>query len=37
MAEDWDMEGSGPKAWIQEMRTKVTEVYASLKIQKLEN
>ena len=34
-AEDWDLEVGEPEAWVQEMRTKRTEVYDSLGIRSL--
>ena len=33
----WPSRDGEPEAWIQQMRYKVTEVYADLEIQKLEN
>ncbi len=35
-AMDWPSHDGVPEAWIQQMRYKVTEVYADLEIQKLE-
>ena len=34
-AEEWDMEGSEPHAWVQEMRVNRTEAYDKLKIRRL--
>ena len=34
-AEDWNMEGSGPEAWVQKMRINRTEVYDELGIRSL--
>ena len=34
-AEDWDLEVGEPEAWVQEMRTKRTEVYDVLGIRRL--
>ena len=34
-AENWEMEGDEPYAWVQEMRTKRTKVYEDLGIRSL--
>ena len=34
-AEEWDLEGGDPRAWVQEMRVNRTEVYDDLGIRSL--